>query len=147
LAVVETLAFHNVASFKFVKRGKVMSSVEGQEGKDVTVYVDAEVRNVKDMKDKRGWEFIIGEINKKLICANVTPGKRPAGTLEKPEKYITNCEYISYRYEKGVPPRDPLEVLAIKNKQEIMWEQSVVNLENLDESRNEQRNVSKFCCK
>ncbi|MDX2165264.1 MAG: hypothetical protein SFW07_07620 [Gammaproteobacteria bacterium] len=145
--VVDILTLYDAANFKFIKRGKLMSSKQGQEGKDITVYVDADNRNVEDVEDKRGWKFIISEINKALILANIPPGKRPPYTEEKQEKYITNCEYISYRYEKGIPPRDPLASIALKSKEEIMWEHNVVNLQTIDNNVNDRQNVSKCCCK
>lgn len=145
--VVDILTLHSAANFKFVKRGKVMSSAKGQEGKDITVYVDADNRNVEDVEDKRGWKFIISEINKALILADIPPGKQPPYTEKKQEKHIANCEYISYRYEKGTPPRDPLAGIALKSKEEIMWEHNVVNLEPMDNNDNDRQNTPKCCCK
>jgi hypothetical protein len=110
--VRNTLFYHKVQSFKVIMPGKKMSDDLGQEGKDVTVYIDAEPsRTVEE------WKIVLEDVTNRLAQEGISPGYRPPGTAAKPEKPIKGTNYVTYRYEnkkeESWPEFDPCEVIAV----------------------------------
>lgn len=144
---VEILTRNNVNSFKFVKRGKLMSSDEGQEGKDITIYVAGDIKNVKDKNEITGWESILNEINLELINANVPVGKQPPGTDSKQEKYFNHFKHICYRYEKDDPKWDPFEEIKFIKTLGLEWKSEEINISGHADHRDDEENVRTCCFK
>jgi hypothetical protein len=91
--VRDTLMSHQVASFKIVRSEFKMSDSPGQEGKDVTVYVD-----IEPGRTLSSWKNVLQDVTNNLVIAGITPGYRTPGTLEKPEAGVNGSNYITYRY-------------------------------------------------
>ncbi len=111
--VRNTLFYHKVQSFKVIMPGKKMSDEVGQEGKDVTVYIDAEPN-----RTTAEWKIVLEDITNRLAQDGISPGYRPLGTSDKPEKPIRGTNYVTYRYEndkKGGswPKHDPCETIDV----------------------------------
>ncbi len=108
--VFDVLAKHDIAGFKVIADYKKMSDIEGQEGKDVTIYADHNPEKTLEQ-----WQELLQELTMALTKANIKPGYRPSGTVEKPEKPVSGSNYITYRYENEYyekvaawPKRDPI---------------------------------------
>lgn len=92
-----------VNTFKVIQQGKYLSEVEGQQGKDVTIYA-----NFNPEFRTRDWERIFQDITQKLVDAGVKPGYRPPDSISNPEKPLQGSNYVTYKYkdefkEQGKP--------------------------------------------
>lgn len=83
-----------VNTFKVIQQGKYLSDVEGQQGKDVTIYA-----NFNPEFRTRDWERIFQEITQRLVEAGIKPGYRPPNSTSSPEKPLNGSNYITYKYK------------------------------------------------
>lgn len=91
--ICSALLAHQVASFKVIKPGLKMSDNPDQRGKEVTVYADANPE-----KTVYAWAKLFNEITQALTVAKVPPGYRALDTPKKPEKILSDSNYVTYRY-------------------------------------------------
>lgn len=70
-----------------------MSDTPGQQGKEITIYADANPE--KSLDD---WQKILKLITERLANGNVPPGFKSTGTIDKPEGLVNGSSYITYRY-------------------------------------------------
>ena len=153
--VKRILIDNQVASFKVICAGKKMSEIEGQAGKDITIY--AYQNPDKTIKD---WEKIIQEITEKLVNAGINPGYKVEDNKNKFELAIKGSQYVYYRYEnnkKYKKDEDPCEKIEINvnNQVEAICFKQENNNNNATSENNEDNQVDEDninsnntgCCK
>ncbi len=102
-------------NFKFLKKGLKMSEIEGEEeqaGRDITIYTNTTLDKKLD-----DWTRFITEITTALVQHQIPPGYCVTG---KGEHEINGCNYVTYRYERGDPPKDPVQIIHIDVPNQIM---------------------------
>ena len=114
--VKDILMKDEVMSFKVVKRANKMSNIPNQQGKDITIYADANPE--KTVED---WKDLLTVITEALVAGNVQPGMPtlkegeqpmhdPKGNDPRPDRPIGGPGYCSYGYRDGAPTKDGKEI-------------------------------------
>lgn len=105
--IKDILIKHNVREFKIIGSDLAMSEVSYQVGKDVTINLFADPKEIKE------WNSILNEINQTLIEYKVPlPSQGAKSSQQRGEEYtIQKIPYMTYRYEFGKPTDDLVKKL------------------------------------
>lgn len=96
--VKDILISRGVGSFKVIRPGASLRGAQGQEGKQITIYL-----NVNTTYSIGTWKSILDEVENALIAAGIQPGPNCAEQAlpDKPEFAILGSRYLYCRYDTG----------------------------------------------
>lgn len=142
--IKDILINKGVHFFKIVDAEHRMSEskVDGtyQYGKDITIYTHTNPEKTLD-----DWQEILQTITQKLVDADIPPGYETDRSGDRADSPIQGSNYISCRYEQGIPSPNPCTNLTINVPGQLEPQTrnniEILDKETLNASSPEERNI------